>query len=156
MPEGMFIHGHVFRALWRSDWLARDRTVNRPRIYRITDTGREAITYVPKVVPKRPKPTSYQIRNEIIWPDVDALSMESQSVGAQQQVARAAAVDWRSRAVLTEKEVAEALHVSPETVWRLRSLGKIGFYKVGALTRFSPKHVLEYLESVEQRARRRR
>jgi excisionase family DNA binding protein len=57
---------------------------------------------------------------------------------------------------LTEQEAAEQLGVSKATVYRLRSTGRLGYYRISETIRYAPKHLDEYLRSVEVEPSRRR
>src|SRR4051812_15881929 len=73
MPAGEFVGAHVINALRRTPWLVRDRSSSRPRIFRITDEGREALSYIRSPRSPRPRLDAWRVRSEVIWPDVNSL-----------------------------------------------------------------------------------
>lgn len=58
-----------------------------------------------------------------------------------------------SRATLTEREFCDRVGISRMTAYRLREAGKLSFCQVGDRVLYLPKHVDEFLASVERRAR---
>jgi excisionase family DNA binding protein len=67
----------------------------------------------------------------------------------------AQAID-RSVMTLSEREAAEQLGVSQSTIYRLRSTNRLGYYRIGERVRFAPKHLEEYLKSIEVEPSKRR
>jgi excisionase family DNA binding protein len=67
----------------------------------------------------------------------------------------AQAID-RSVLTISEQDAAEQLGVSTSTIYRLRTTGRLGYYRIGERVRYGPKHLEEYLKSVEVEASRRR
>jgi excisionase family DNA binding protein len=61
--------------------------------------------------------------------------------------------------IYTAKELADALHISEETLYRLRRSGRIGFLKISGRgsggVRFTEQHVAEFIASSEQAAQRK-
>jgi excisionase family DNA binding protein len=53
---------------------------------------------------------------------------------------------------LTESAAARMLGVSKITLQRLRNRGEISHFRIGARVLYSPKHIQDYLSSVEQKA----
>jgi excisionase family DNA binding protein len=58
-----------------------------------------------------------------------------------------------ARATLTEREFCEQVGISRMTAYRLREAGKLSYCQVGDRVLYLPKHVHEFLASVEKRAR---
>jgi hypothetical protein len=54
------------------------------------------------------------------------------------------------RVTLTEKQFARKVGISVTTCWALRKKNKLAHYKVGRRIFYSPDHVRQFLESVEQ------
>lgn len=53
---------------------------------------------------------------------------------------------------LTESAAARMLGVSKITLQRLRNRGEISHFRIGARVLYAPKHIQDYLSSVEQKA----
>lgn len=51
------------------------------------------------------------------------------------------------RPLLSANEAAEFLKVSAATLWRARSAGKVNFYRIGNLVRYSVNDLLAFAES---------
>jgi excisionase family DNA binding protein len=61
-----------------------------------------------------------------------------------------------AKELMTTKELAAFLGISPVTIYRIRKHGQIGFYRVAGRILFSHKdHVLPYLHSTTSRIGRR-
>lgn len=58
-----------------------------------------------------------------------------------------------SKATLTEREFCDRVGISRMTAYRLREAGKLSYCQVGDRVLYLPKHVDEFLTSVEKRAR---
>ena len=58
-------------------------------------------------------------------------------------------IDTQSQTLLTVPILAERLGVSVKTAWRLVHQRKIGFHRIGRRIAISPKHVDDYLRSIE-------
>ena len=52
---------------------------------------------------------------------------------------------------IDEDEAAEMLGVSKITLQRARKRGEIACYRIGARVLYSPKHIQDYLSSVERK-----
>ena len=57
-----------------------------------------------------------------------------------------------NRATLTEKEFCSRVGISRMTAYRLREAGKLSYCQVGDKILYLPKHLEEFLISVEKRA----
>ena len=57
------------------------------------------------------------------------------------------------KATLTEREFCVRVGISRMTAYRLREAGRLSFCQVGDRVLYLPKHVDEFLASVEKRAR---
>ena len=57
------------------------------------------------------------------------------------------------KATLTEREFCDRVGISRMTAYRLREAGKLSYCQVGDRVLYLPKHVDEFLSSVERRAR---
>ena len=53
---------------------------------------------------------------------------------------------------IDEDEAAERLGVSKITLQRARKRGEIACYRIGARVLYSPKHIQDYLSTVERKA----
>jgi len=58
-----------------------------------------------------------------------------------------------SKATLTEQEFCKMVGISRTTAWRMRNAGTLPYCRVGDKVLYLPRHVDEFLESVEKRAR---
>jgi excisionase family DNA binding protein len=56
------------------------------------------------------------------------------------------------KATLTEKQFCEKVGISRMTAYRLREAGKLSYCRVGDKVLYLPRHVDEFLASVEMRA----
>lgn len=56
-----------------------------------------------------------------------------------------------TRNTMTEAEVCKFLGISRTTLWRLRSAGKISYYRVATKVLYSLEHVEELLTNCERR-----
>lgn len=54
-------------------------------------------------------------------------------------------------ALLTRAQVAELLHVSKDTVWKLTASGRLGCYRLPRRVFYTEEQVATYLASCEQR-----
>lgn len=52
---------------------------------------------------------------------------------------------------LTAEQVCKQVGISRPTLSRLCRAGKIGFFRIGVRVLFSPEHVSDFLQSVEQK-----
>ena len=59
------------------------------------------------------------------------------------------------KVMMTDAEVCEFLGISRTTLWRLRSAGKISYYRVATKVLYSIEHVEELLTNCERRSRPR-
>lgn len=57
------------------------------------------------------------------------------------------------KATLTEREFCDRVGISRMTAYRLREAGRLSYCQVGDRVLYLPKHVDEFLASVEKRAR---
>ena len=57
------------------------------------------------------------------------------------------------KATLTEREFCDRVGISRMTAYRLREAGRLSYCQVGDRVLYLPKHVDEFLASVERRAR---
>jgi excisionase family DNA binding protein len=48
--------------------------------------------------------------------------------------------------LVTEREAAKLLQVSPRTLWTLRNGGKVPFIRVGHQVRYSPEQLREWIK----------
>jgi excisionase family DNA binding protein len=59
----------------------------------------------------------------------------------------------RGKATLTEREFCKVVGISRMTAYRLREEGKLSYCRVGDKVLYLPRHVDEFLASVEKRAK---
>ena len=57
------------------------------------------------------------------------------------------------KTILTEQECSDRTGLSRATLWRLRSAGRITHYKVGTRVFYDQKHIEEFWQRQERRAR---
>jgi len=57
------------------------------------------------------------------------------------------------KATLTEREFCDRVGISRMTAYRLREAGKLSYCQIGDRVLYLPKHIDEFLASVERRAR---
>jgi excisionase family DNA binding protein len=57
------------------------------------------------------------------------------------------------KTIFTEQECSDRTGLSRATLWRLRSAGKISHYKVGTRILYDEKHIEEFWQRQERRAR---
>ncbi len=58
-----------------------------------------------------------------------------------------------NKATLTESEFCQIVGISRTTAWRMREAGKLSYCQVGDKILYLPKHIDEFLASVEKPAR---
>ena len=56
-------------------------------------------------------------------------------------------IEHQRRSLLSGKEAAKFLRISAATLFRARSSGKINFYRIGNLVRYSETDLLAFAES---------
>lgn len=57
------------------------------------------------------------------------------------------------KATLSEQEFCKRIGISRTTAWRMRNAGRLPYCRVGDKVLYLPRHVDEFLESVEKRAK---
>ena len=57
------------------------------------------------------------------------------------------------KTIFTEQECSDRIGLSRPTLWRLRSAGKISYYKVGTRVFYDQKHIEEFWQRQERRVR---
>jgi excisionase family DNA binding protein len=69
---------------------------------------------------------------------------------------RSTEADESSDRLLTDRDVCSLTGLDRVTLYRLRNAGKIGFYKLGKVIRYSTEHIREFLAQHERQPRARR
>lgn len=67
-----------------------------------------------------------------------------------------AEADEMSDRLLTDRDVCALTGLDRVTLYRLRTAGKIGFYKLGKVIRYSTEHIRAFLAQHERQPRARR
>lgn len=85
----------------------------------------------------------------------DKLSLESNVTSVREVDIRTEPSEVSDR-LLNDRDVCALTGLDRVTLYRLRNAGKIGFYKLGKVIRYSPQHVREFLEQHERHPKSRR
>jgi len=52
--------------------------------------------------------------------------------------------------LLTAKQAAAALAISPRKLWSLTNAGEVKAVKIGRVVRYRPEHLREYIDGIER------